>query len=505
MTGQRRKGGAAAKAGGRAAATPRWWWPLVLASLITIIAFACLIRLARAGAVHWTALVLLLPVMGAAATILSGVKLRADYSPADDRISFWSVVLVAIAALLSLIGFLTRLSLGETGLAAGLQPLAAALGVIALTGAGELSLRYAPNWPTLSQGDTGDQKASRLRILVIAVAVIAVIGIQYFARSGHQVVRPGARSPWPVPVLVGFVIALLAVALAGPNSWLVAAKRPRWLLDRTARSFVRRALPVAAALAIFAFTRDLGVGILALFGGLGVLTRANRINAGPGTIGWSREIRGGNDSVLMAEPTLPVLTRRFGPALAMMASFAAGAWVVTLLGATFWSRNFSLAAAYGAGGHYPYTLRPGPSVILGLGFPYRQVGSLGGNAEVLVVIGRETGLVGLGGVLVLLLGLLAILFWLARPNPAQPVGSSLAQGLVSLLCAQALLVVLALFHWIPPLGPGPPLLAGGPSWYLTALVTIGIVTGLAWRGSGPGYAPGNTNTRNPHSSRQGGS
>jgi hypothetical protein len=164
----------------------------------------------------------------------------------------------------------------------------------------------------------------------------------------------------------------------------------------------------------------------------------------------------------------------------MSVVFAIGVWLVTLVGTQLSVPRFTLTAILGTSEPQPWALLYGRAMTFGPGFRYRHVSTSAGGEEILTVIGRETGVAGLAAVGLLFVALLAGLFWLAG-RTTQPIGSALAWGLAMLIGTQVLLATLALLHWAPPLGPGPPLLAGGASWYVANLISIGIVIGLAWR------------------------
>lgn len=447
---------------------PALVWLVMFAVTIAIVTVVCLVRLIQRGAVPGTSLLLILPVFIASLSVLCGTLAAANAATVKTPLLVYPVIVIALTILLSWIGFVTRLSLHGRGAGAWSQPLIAALGVIALFAAIELTVSYRP-----------DGYVPR----AIGLSGVLLLVAECFARPGRHAALPGATSPaeWPKPLLVVGLLGVLAAALASPRSWLVSAEPqrwprwvprglPGWLSERAPDRGVRRAaLPVIAALALFAFTRDFGAATVLLVGGLAVLLRADAVAFPP---------RSGRTTPRL----VPIGLYRWVPALVAAAAFAVGAWLVTLVGTQLGLPRFTMRTALGTQVSQPWALLYGHPMTIGPGFRYRDLGmgTSAGGQEILAVIGRETGVAGLTAVGVLFIALLAVLFWLAG-RTTQPIGSALACGLTMLVCSQVLLATLALFHVAPPLGPGPPLLAGGASWYAATLISIGIVIGLAWR------------------------
>ena len=98
----------------------------------------------------------------------------------------------------------------------------------------------------------------------------------------------------------------------------------------------------------------------------------------------------------------------------------------------------------------------------------------------LALIGHETGVLGLVGVILVFILLFVSLARLAM-EIGDRTGSALAWGLIVFLSVQGLLAAESLIPHLVPVGDGPPLLSGGWADYLADLIAIGIVIGLSRR------------------------
>lgn len=438
----------------------------VLAGLVVLIALVCVLRLHQRGAVPLTALILVPLLFFATFSALRAMALCAASCGREVRTRVLPVLLLGVTVLLTMIGFLTRLSLGTRGVGAWSQPLVAVLGLLGLFGAIGLALMYRPSRDT--------------RFLAGAAAA-AVVLAQLSASPDRAAARRPAAVPagWPTPLLVVCLLGLLAAVLTSPISWLVvrdSSVLPPVFWDR--RVLLRNTLPTVTALGLYALTGDPSVAIVFFAGGLGVLVTANRLTGHRGGDGLATR-PGHSRTGGRAVP---------GPAVTGSVILGIGACLITAVRAAFGDGRFTPAALVGAGKPDPAPFVRGLPAVFGPGFGYRKIGPSGPGDAVLMVIIRETGAAGLLGVGLLFLGLVGGLFWLTRPDRGRPVGSSWARGLAWLICAQVLLqaltVLLAIFHG-PSIGTAPPLLAGGAYWYVAILVAIGLVIGNAWRpGSG---------------------
>jgi len=431
-----------------------------LAGLVALITLVCVVRLYQRSAVPLTALILVPLLFLATFAALHAMALRAASWSCDRRSRVLPILLLSVIALLTMIGFLTRLSLGR-GASSWSQPLVAVVGLLSLFGAIELAHMYRPS--------------RDIRFLAGAAAA-AVVLAQLSASPGRTDVRHPATVPpgWPTPLLLICVLGLLAAALASPVSWLVAP-RPEGMPPIFAgrRVLVRNTLPAVLAVGLYALTGAPSVAVAFFAGGLGVLITANRLTGPPGDRQAARPAhsRAGNRAVT-------------GPAMTGLVILAAGACLITAVRAAFGDGHFTPAVLAGAGKPYPAPFVRGVPAVFGPGFGYRRIGPSSPGDAVLIVIARETGVAGLLGVGLLFLGLVGGLFWLTRPDRTRPVGSSWARGLAWLICVQVVLqtltVLLAMAHG-PSVGTGPPLLAGGAYWYVATLTAIGVIIGNAWR------------------------
>ena len=444
-----------------------------LAGLVALIALVCLVRLNQRRAVPLTALALVPLLFLATFAALHAMALRAASRGCDRRSRVLPVLLLSVVLLLTMIGFLTRLSLGARDAGAWPQPLVAVLGLLGLFGAIELAHVYRP---------------SRDVRFVAGATAVAVILAQLSASPGRTGARRMATVPpgWPTPLLVICMLGLLAAALASPVSWLVVPRLedvPPVFAGR--RALLRNTLPAVTAVGLCALTGAPSMAIAFFAGGAGVLTAANRLTGHPGDRQAARAAHSRAGSRTVA-----------GPAMTGSVILAVGACLITAVRAAFGDGHFTAAALAGAGKPYSAPFLPGLPTVFGPGFSYRNVGPASPGNAVLIVIARETGAGGLLGVGLLFLGLIGGLFWLTRPDRTRPVGSSWARGLAWLICAQvmlpALTVLLAMVHG-PSVGTGPPLLAGGAYWYVAILTAIGVIIGNAWR-PGPGQAIPAANT-----------
>jgi hypothetical protein len=273
------------------------------------------------------------------------------------------------------------------------------------------------------------------------------------------------------------------VLLAVPPSWL---GRSQWL-QNLPRSTVRRLLPACAALAFFAFTRDFVTSLALFIAGLAILARANRVTSPVilAPVAPAKPAVQGLKARWAAVRGLP--WRRYSLALGLATmAFAGGAFLLTLAGTQMGDQGFTmpdvLTSAPSINGPWG-ALVDGNNMVIGPGWDRWDIGPAGFNSEILVVIGRNTGLLGLIGIGASYLILLAALWYLARARRQQPLASTLASGLTWLIAAQVIIAALSL--WFRALAVGPPLLAGGFPGYLGVLTAIGIVLGLAWQQDHP--------------------
>jgi hypothetical protein len=428
---------------------------ILAALMVTAVVVVCLIRLEQRGAISW-ALPVVLPllILGAVAMSLFAILLRTYGGRISPGIA---VILVAGVLLLSVIGMLVRLSLGARDASAWSQPLIGALGILALFVSIEVVLRYRPG---------------SLAFAATIATAVAIVAVQVADRPRHAAVPPGAPADWSTPPLVLVLLGLLAFALTTglPQARGWSARLLAQVREWVDMGLLRLALPALIALALFAFTRNLGAAIALLCGGAGVLVGTRR------------------DRASMAR--LPAV---FGLLAGLLAVFVAGAWVLTIVGTSlFRDAGFGVATVLAKGRPYPIALLNHHPKLVGAGFGYRRVGPAGAGQAILSVIGRETGFLGLIGIGLLFIGLLGCLLWLACRQEPRSFGSAWTFGVAGMLFGQVLMAALTLLRVLPPFAPGAPLLAGGAAWYLATLIAVGIAVGCSCRPSRPSVesAPG---------------
>ena len=396
----------------------------------------CLARLSDLGVVHWRSLLLVPGVLAAALGVLAAVAVRGPRGQNMPRVR--PVIAAAVVLALSVTGFLTRLSLGSHGQSSWSQPLFAAIGFAALFLAIEIAIRF---------------RRRRDVNLAAAVTVILLAALQFFGRHGRQVVLPGGTTwgDWPEPFLALCLLGVLALVLTSPRAQLAAGAPRRMSMSPATIDALRLLLPAGVALAFFAFTRDFGTAVVLFIAGLALYARTTK---GPGTP--------------LAVATVAV-------------SFAAGVFLVTFIGTWLGYPNFTPGDILASGPRFQYTLLYGHEMMIGPGFDYvRNIGPFGYGLDILQVIGRETGLVGLVAVGLLFLGLIITILGIANRADTR-VGSALALGLGWFIAGQACLAVINLVDYRRPIGTGPPLLAGGAPDYIAVLIAVGAAVGLGWR------------------------
>jgi hypothetical protein len=445
-----------------------------IGAAVTFIALACLVRIAQRGAISWVSPVVLpLLILCVACASLLAVQAFADGGRAQPRIV---VLLVAAVLLLSTIGMLVRLSLGVSGAGEWSQPLIGALGILTLVTSIELAQRFQPGMPGFTA------------LLVIAMVLVTV---QFADRPGHASVSTGAPASWSTPPLIFFLLGLLAVALTArlPQLPERSARLLAWVRDRLGADLLRHllpVLPVLIALALFAFTRNLGAAIGLLAGAVGVVAGAEqrvvtRPNVSPAGSPGHRLPRGPVSAIAIHFLAFA------GRIIALLAIFLAGAWVLTIVGTSlFHDAGFRFGTVLAAGQPDPIALLNHHPLLIGPGFSYRRLGPAGAGQAILPVLGRETGFLGLLGTGLIFAGLLACLLRLAFRQEPRSFGSAWTFGLAGLVFGQVLVATLTLLRILPPFAPGAPLLAGGAPWYVATLIAIGIAVGCASRPSAVG-------------------
>lgn len=436
------------------------------AIVITFVVGACLERLVANHAMTWLSLPIptMLTLTGSIAilTAFGGSAHGFEYgSHKHPMVRVQAVVLIAVVVLLSLIGFLARVSLAANAPSAHVaernQLLIGAVSVAAVFATIQVIVCYrvAPG-------------RSRMVTAVATTGVVALLA--WLSWPGKIVVLPASPGSGGSPraLLAITAIAVLVLALAEPRpprparrhgarpdaigAWL--APLAGWVRAPGNGRFARRAIvPGAVALIFFGYTRDLSMAIAVLSAGIAVLIVTDGAASGQAWL----------ESLLVAAAT-----------------FAIGVWPVTELGGALGDRDFSLRSALGYGPPRPAPFLRGKNIAIGPGWPYRMAGRSAGGPDVLAVIGRETGALGLAGVALLFILLFAMLILLAV-RIRQRAAGALARGLIAFLAAQFALAAETLVPGGVPLGEGPPLLAGGWAGYAAAVLSIAIVIGLAWR------------------------
>jgi len=448
-----------------------------------IVVAICLYRLAQRHAASslWPFVIPLL-AFGAAVPTLRVVQLRAVQQPGSRGpvTRPWLVqVLVAVILLLSAIGMLLRISLGMHGMTTWSEPLVAAVALLLLFAAAEATRRSKPGghfpWVLVAAG-------------LLLAACEAVI------RGRLATVVPGGPSllDWPTSLLAFMLLGLVAFVLT---------RRPHRLEGRLARQLKNRefrlpwtAVPALVALALFAYTGSLSAAVPLFAAGMAVLARTGG-GAGPGEGTDDHGRRSGR------------LARSVWTGLACVAGFGAGACGIALAGTAFGIRGFSHVKMLASPTTDPYTLFFHYPYLFGPGWQMHAQGidrRLGAGQVILSAIGREAGVAGLLGLLVLFLVLLGTLLWLGSQQQRTSFGSAWMFGLATFLGAQLLIAILRLLRWPSLYSTGPPLLAGGIAWYIVTLIAVGVAIGCAARPAGPSVPPARPRAKVPATAGIGG-
>lgn len=352
----------------------------------------------------------------------------------------WTAVLLTVIELISLSGVLARMALNDNRFCVMETMSAATLCVIGFFAVIQVVSWFPVNWLLTRHQATA--------ALVVITAVLAVS-----AAPGRASVLPddaGLPSS-PAPLLAISVLGLLIAALTawpegGPPAW-------------------RAVVPTFTALVFFALTRDMSLSIALLAGGLAVLIVGNQ----PA----HREV--GNP----ARRRLATSLRSVGIAVVL---FAVLSWPVMLAGQALGAPDFDPWHAFGYSAPRPATFFYGQGMGVGPGWRFRFVSGAGGDADVLATIGRETGFLGLLLLLAAYIVVFGVLVLLATKIAKGTAPAALAWGLITLLLTRFTLAVATLvFPAQVALGEGPPLLADSWVGYPTALLSVAIIVGLAWR------------------------
>lgn len=428
-------------------------WQAVLAGAgcalaVLVVSAVGLARLGQVGVItrSWLWLVPFLVVT--AVGVLLAVATR-DPRPRNAPRSR-PVLATGAALLLTVIGFLVRLSRTAHGVAVWSQPLIAALGVIVFFTAIELTVRYSGK-PSRHRR-AGRSVGAAALALIAAALVLAVI--QVGTGPGREAVVPGGGEfTEPAgPFLAIFILACVALAPARLGRLLDPAAPRRWSwCTPAAVNTIWPLLPAGAALVFFAFTRDFALAVPLLVGAIAACA-------------WERT---------------PL--RVIGVSVAV---FILGTWLVTGMGTVLGYPDFTFSAVLHANAPTPGSFITGQDMLFGPGYAWRATGFLtdgaGFGPDVLIVIARETGWAGVIGVWLVFAVLLVALFRLVPPR-GRPTASALGRGLSCLIAAQTLFAVLLMLPPVFPAGIAPPLLAGGAADFVATFMAIGILIGLSWR------------------------
>jgi cell division protein FtsW (lipid II flippase) len=373
--------------------------------------------------------------------------------PALHWQQIWTIFAIFCITLIGTIRILLPVSLGSGRKAIWAQPILIAVGFAVLF----LAMNLATSLP--SPRRLAPKLALWIKWLILITCSLVLI---YFSLPRRTSVLPAQPRPADSLVMLLAVAAILMFAVFG--SCVVAAE------DAPAYAVL---LPAIAVAGFFGLTRDLGIALALFCASIAVLVSGSRPKSTK-----ADSARAGRAEIF----NRPAL---FIAALASLFIFAAGAVLTIVFGRLFFHiPQFGYQDVLGYSDRQPLPFIAGKNLLLGPGLyagDFQQWrGAPGSAPDVLALIGHETGLLGLVGVILVFFLLFASLTRLAV-KVEDPTAAAVAWGLIVFLIVQGLLAAETLIPHLVPAGNGPPLLSGGWADYLADLIALGIVIGLSRR------------------------